>query len=150
VFCWILRIVNGTLGSMLIRIWCCMELSSPATSEYFKGFFPGWSHSANPYWASVAENGSSEEEGWSPTMDRGWLKKKKVDVTMGLCLIKHPVTKTIRGQFLCFSQALVHHNQVMTDHQAAKNSDGRWEVSSAHQLYSAITILLLSLVATII
>jgi len=30
----------------------------PATVEYFKGFFPGWSHSANPCWASVAENGS--------------------------------------------------------------------------------------------
>jgi len=30
----------------------------PATAEYFKGFFFGWSHSANPSWASVAENGS--------------------------------------------------------------------------------------------
>jgi len=30
----------------------------PATAEYFKGFFPDWSHSANPSWASVAENGS--------------------------------------------------------------------------------------------
>jgi len=30
----------------------------PTTAEYFKGFFPGWSHSANPSWASVAENGS--------------------------------------------------------------------------------------------
>ena len=30
----------------------------PAMAEYFKGFFPGWSHSANPPWASVAENGS--------------------------------------------------------------------------------------------
>jgi len=30
----------------------------PATAEYFKGFFPGWSHSANPSWTSVAENGS--------------------------------------------------------------------------------------------
>ena len=30
----------------------------PATAEYFKRFFPGWSHSANPSWASVAENGS--------------------------------------------------------------------------------------------
>jgi len=30
----------------------------PATAEYFKGVFPGWSHSANPSWASVAENGS--------------------------------------------------------------------------------------------
>ena len=28
-----------------------------ATAEYFKGFFPGWSHSANPSWDSVAENG---------------------------------------------------------------------------------------------
>ena len=30
----------------------------PTTAEHFKGFFPGWSHSANPSWASVAENGS--------------------------------------------------------------------------------------------
>jgi len=30
----------------------------PAMAEYFKGFFPGWSHSSNPSWASVAENGS--------------------------------------------------------------------------------------------
>jgi len=29
----------------------------PAMEEYFKGFFPGWSRSANPAWASVAENG---------------------------------------------------------------------------------------------
>ena len=30
----------------------------PATAEYFKRFFPGWSHSASPSWASVAANGS--------------------------------------------------------------------------------------------
>jgi len=30
----------------------------PATAEYFKGFLPGWSHSANPSWASLGENGS--------------------------------------------------------------------------------------------
>jgi len=30
----------------------------PATAEYFKGLLPGCSHSANPPWASVAENGS--------------------------------------------------------------------------------------------
>jgi len=27
----------------------------PAMVEYFKGFFPGWSHSANPLGANVAE-----------------------------------------------------------------------------------------------
>jgi len=27
-------------------------------AEYFKGVFPGWSHSANPSWAGVTENGS--------------------------------------------------------------------------------------------
>ena len=30
----------------------------PTTVKYSKGFFPGWSYSANPSWASVAENGS--------------------------------------------------------------------------------------------
>jgi len=30
----------------------------PAVAEYFKGFPPSWSHSANPSWASAAENGS--------------------------------------------------------------------------------------------
>jgi len=30
----------------------------PVVAEYFKGFIPGWSHSANPPWASAAENGS--------------------------------------------------------------------------------------------
>jgi len=34
------------------------QVQYPATTEYSKGFFPGWSHSANPSWASVAENGS--------------------------------------------------------------------------------------------
>jgi len=55
----------------------------PATAEYFKGFFPNWSHSANPSLASVAENGQSplndtaqpvdsEEEGRSSTTDIRW------------------------------------------------------------------------------
>jgi len=30
----------------------------PAITEYFMGFFHGWSHSANLSWASMAENGS--------------------------------------------------------------------------------------------
>jgi len=38
----------------------------PATAEYFKGFFPGWSHSANLSWASVAENGSISSQ-WHHT-----------------------------------------------------------------------------------
>jgi len=59
----------------------------PAMAEYLKGFFPGWAHSVNPTWASVAENGSIplnattlvdiEEVGRSPTMDSdGWHKRK--------------------------------------------------------------------------
>jgi len=43
----------------------------PATAEYFKGFFPGWSNSANPSWASVAENGSI-----SPQRHL-WIEKRK-------------------------------------------------------------------------
>ena len=35
-----------------------VRVQFPAMAEYFKEFFPGWSHSANPSLASVAENGS--------------------------------------------------------------------------------------------
>jgi len=51
----------------------------PATAEYFKGFFPGWSHSANPSWASVvAENGSISPQ-WHHTTcgQRGGRPKSK-------------------------------------------------------------------------
>ena len=59
-----------------------------AMAEYFKGFFSGWSHSANPSWASVAKNwqhplnGTTEsvdieEEGRSPTLDSQCLKESK-------------------------------------------------------------------------
>ena len=58
------------------------------TAEYFKRFFPGWSHSTKPSWASVAENGSispqrhhttcgQRRKGRSSTMDRRWLIEKK-------------------------------------------------------------------------
>ena len=61
----------------------------PAAAECFKGFFPGWSHSANPSWASVAENGSISpqwhhttcgQRGGRPnsTTDRLWLIEKKI------------------------------------------------------------------------
>jgi len=39
----------------------------PATAEYFEGFFSGWSHSANPSWASVSENGSISPQ-WHHTV----------------------------------------------------------------------------------
>ena len=54
----------------------------PATAEYFKEFFPGWSHSANPSWASVAENGSISpqrhyttcgQRGGRPKFNRGQM-----------------------------------------------------------------------------
>jgi len=62
----------------------------PATAEYFKGFSPGWSHSANPSWACVTENDSfppidtiqpvdSEEEGQWPTMDSWWLNERNIN-----------------------------------------------------------------------
>jgi len=54
----------------------------------FHGIFPGWSHSANPSWASVEKMAQSplsgitrpvdsEEGGWSPTTDRQWPEKKR-------------------------------------------------------------------------
>ena len=56
----------------------------PTVVEYFGGFFPGWSHSANPFWVSVTGYGSispqqhhmdTKEEGRSLTTNRQWLKK---------------------------------------------------------------------------
>ena len=52
----------------------------PATAEYFKGFFPSWSHSANPSWASVAENGSISPQWVTFSMghllhERGWASR---------------------------------------------------------------------------
>jgi len=47
-----------------------------ATAEYFKGFFPGWSHSANPSWASVAENGSISPQ-WHHTICGQWGGRPK-------------------------------------------------------------------------
>jgi len=57
----------------------------PATAEYFKGFFPGWSHSAKPKIAQSPLNDTtqpadSEEEGQCPTMDRWWLRINKSDI----------------------------------------------------------------------
>jgi len=55
----------------------------PARAEYFKGFFPGWSHSANPSWASVAENGSISPQ-WHHTTcgQRGGRPKSNHGQTM--------------------------------------------------------------------
>ena len=55
----------------------------PATAEYFKGFFRGWSHSANPSWASVAENGSISPQ-WHHTTcgQRGGRPKSNHGQTM--------------------------------------------------------------------
>ena len=44
------------IAHCLFSLWPRVQF--PATAEYFKGFYPGWSHSVNPSWASVAENGS--------------------------------------------------------------------------------------------
>jgi len=49
----VLGSVNGFSYKTSVQ---CIHTS--AMAEYFKGFFPGWSHSANPSWAIVAENGS--------------------------------------------------------------------------------------------
>jgi len=49
----------------------------PAAAECFKGFFPGWSHSANPFWSSVAENGAISPNGSTQPVDikeEGWNK----------------------------------------------------------------------------
>jgi len=48
----------------------------PATAEYSKGFFPGWSRSANPSWARVAENGSISPQ-WHHTTCGQWGGRPK-------------------------------------------------------------------------
>jgi len=35
-----------------------VRVQFPALAEYFKGFFPDWLHSANPFWVRATENGS--------------------------------------------------------------------------------------------
>jgi len=55
----------------------------PATAKYFKGFFPGCSHSASPSWASMAENGSISTQ-WHHTTcgQRGGRPKSNHRQTM--------------------------------------------------------------------
>ena len=45
-------------------------------AEYFKGFFPGWSHSANPSWASVSENGSNSPQWVTFSMGHAGASRK--------------------------------------------------------------------------
>ena len=67
-----------------------------AAAEYFKGFFPGWSHSANQSWASEVENGPISPQWHAPQnlwklrrkaevqlwTDNGWGKKKAMIVML--------------------------------------------------------------------
>ena len=58
------------------------RIQFPAMAEYFKGCFPGRSHSTNLFWASVAENGSISPQwhhtacgqwGGRPMSNHGWM-----------------------------------------------------------------------------
>jgi len=88
-----------TQAMYLLHLYCVNKILSvlpvarvqfPATVEYFKGFVPDWLHSANPSWASVAENGSISpqrhhttcgQRGGRPKFNHGQMmadrKKKK-------------------------------------------------------------------------
>ena len=48
----------------------------PAMAEYFKGFFPDWSHSVIPSWASVTENSSISPQ-WHHTTCEQWGGRPK-------------------------------------------------------------------------
>jgi len=52
---------DSSAGEWMYLMVCPLHslgsISSVAVVEYFKRFFPDWSFSANPSWASVAENG---------------------------------------------------------------------------------------------
>jgi len=50
--------------------------SIPSHGGVFQGFFPGWSPSANPSWASVAENGSISPQ-WHNTNFGQWGGRPK-------------------------------------------------------------------------
>ena len=52
------------------------RVQSPAMAEYFKGFFPGWSHSAYPSWASMAENGSNSPQWVTFSMGHAGASRK--------------------------------------------------------------------------
>ena len=86
----------------------------PAMVEYFKGYFPGWPHSANPSWASVAENGSISprwhcktcgQRGGRPKSNHGQMmaysKKEYLNLRVfdffcgycGICSIRHSICR---------------------------------------------------------
>ena len=105
-----------------------------AVAEYFKGVFPGWSHSANPSWASVAENGSIApqwhrttcgQRGGRPTFnygqtdrqtDRQWLLKACL-LRRSTWAIKWPSTSgepDCRWGIVCFLYLALGKRQPMT------------------------------------
>jgi len=51
---------GGSMGEWMysLSVLSVAPVQFPATAENFKGLPPGGSHSANPTWAGVAENGS--------------------------------------------------------------------------------------------
>ena len=81
----------------------------PVMVEYFKGLFPGWSHSANLSWASVAENGSISlqwhhttrgQRGGRPKSNHGQTmadRKKMLEARIAQ-LVKSPNLQSYRSQ----------------------------------------------------
>jgi len=73
----------------------------PTTPEYSKGFFPGWSHSANPSWANVAENGliapqwhhtTCGQRGGRPKFNHGQtMADRKTSSTRSLYLVESSI-----------------------------------------------------------
>jgi len=69
-----------------LSMFSVARVQFPAVAKYFKGFFSGWSHSANPSWASVTGNRSISPQchhtscghrgGRLTSADRKWLKDK--------------------------------------------------------------------------
>ena len=54
---WENKCISLSPPSSLSSLWPAW-VQLPTVAGYFKGFLPGWSHSVNPSWASVAKNGS--------------------------------------------------------------------------------------------
>ena len=59
---------------MYLTVLPMARVQFPAMVEYFNGLFPSWSHSANPSWASVAENGSISPQRYHTTCGKSRRK----------------------------------------------------------------------------
>ena len=98
---------DSSVGEWLYLTVCPLyaRVQLPDVAEYFKGFFPGWSHSANLSWASVVENGSISPQWHHTTCGQGGGRLKfNYGQTMG-------GKKLLRSQDYRWVSSLMHHTE---------------------------------------